>query len=317
LTLAQNIRLQMAKIRFTIKALQDGEMPFMSASIFRGMWGREIRNIACQIPKIECEHCPLITNCAYGSIYEPISEVFAPEYIHQMKQLPPPIIIDAPHFPEGTWKKGESKTVTITFFGDSFRHAHYFVKTLYTIGEQYGVGPKRVLFDVLSIEQLFPNGRKVTLTIDDFLDDNVFSQPWVWGKLEEDISRILIQIRTPLRIQSKGTVIQDISEEDFIKAIIRRIDFLTSLYGTTTETLNWETNLNDLRITNKSIEWVTMERYSGKQKKIMNFGGIVGSFELIGSSIGLFFPYLKCASNVHIGKQTIFGFGAFEIWKPI
>ncbi|HBT97190.1 MAG TPA: hypothetical protein DEB25_05965 [Desulfobulbaceae bacterium] len=55
-----------------------------------------------------------------------------------------------------------------------------------------------------------------------------------------------------------------------------------------------------------------MRRYSNRQRQEVSLSGLVGNAVYEGD-LGQFAPLLAYASQVNIGKQTLFGLGRMEI----
>ncbi|MCP1123843.1 CRISPR system precrRNA processing endoribonuclease RAMP protein Cas6 [Bacillus sp. 3103sda1] len=312
------IKLQAIKLRITIQALDSGAMPKNSSSIFRGMWGREIRKRTCIYPNLSCEKCSYMLNCAYGSIFEPISAVFAPELAFQTRYLSPPLVVEAPVFNEEFWSKGQEKQLEIILFGENSSYARYFVDTLDIIGKQYGIGSKRIKFHISKVEHVSKAGFVTRVTSSQLKDDQLPVEWWGWKEPTHEISQVMIQIQTPTRLLKSGYVIRDMDAEVFLQTCVRRTQYLCKLYGEIKHPLLKE-DLNDIinsiHCSYAEGKWEDWHRYSAKQQKSMNLGGVVGMFQLQGDLKKLV-PYLQCGSFSHIGKQTVFGLGKYKVWIP-
>jgi CRISPR/Cas system endoribonuclease Cas6 (RAMP superfamily) len=70
-----------------------------------------------------------------------------------------------------------------------------------------------------------------------------------------------------------------------------------------------------VQLADASFRWVDLERYSGRQKRPMTLGGIVGEATYAGD-LGEFLPFLRLGEQVHVGKASSFGFGRYELLAP-
>lgn len=313
------ITIPAVKLVFHIKALASGHMPYYAGSVLRGMIGKEIRNLSCVNKDAQCEHCPYIRNCAYGKLFEPLSSVFAPELTKTQLYLTPPFVIEAPFFPEQQWEKDEIKPFQLIIFGDALHYIHYFIESLFFIAET-GLGKQRIPFVIERIEQYLENGETVKLLHDDtVLYDRLQETNFSWETEQNCINKILINIETPLRIQEEGQIVRGFNVELFLKNCERRLQFFKKAYGIVLECSNagFSHFANNIKMTHKHIAWTDWERYSSRNKKTMNLGGILGSFQLEGGVLTSVLPLLQFASFAHIGKQTVFGLGKFTIWKEL
>jgi hypothetical protein len=64
-----------------------------------------------------------------------------------------------------------------------------------------------------------------------------------------------------------------------------------------------------------TLRWWDWERYSARQQTTMNFGGLIGGFELSGppATLEKFVPLLKMGEWLHVGKGTTFGLGKYQV----
>lgn len=60
----------------------------------------------------------------------------------------------------------------------------------------------------------------------------------------------------------------------------------------------------------QDIHWEEWNRFSGRQKNWMKFGGHVGTISYSGNLVP-FLPYLAIGEWVHIGGKTSFGLGKY------
>jgi len=67
-----------------------------------------------------------------------------------------------------------------------------------------------------------------------------------------------------------------------------------------------------VRIAASDLHWFDWERYSNRQERTMNFGGLLGHVELEGDLAPLA-ALLRAAEVVHVGKGATFGLGKVEL----
>jgi hypothetical protein len=66
-------------------------------------------------------------------------------------------------------------------------------------------------------------------------------------------------------------------------------------------------------ILHSAVDWRTEQRYSGRQKRAMPFGGLLGEM-VYEASAAPFTPWLDAASLIGLGGKTTFGFGQLR-WR--
>ncbi len=303
-------------MRFTLEALTTGQMPESGSSIFRGMIGKLLREKNCINRGVSCEQCPFIRGCAYGSIFEPTSEAFAPKYRDKMHNISPPLVIDGPYFPEHKWREKEHAVIELLFIGDASLKVHHFGEIIEEIGT-IGVGKHRVKYRIHDVQQVFQHGDAAPLYENGYIAyENLRLEELTWSAETKDVDSLLIRMETPFRLKYKGKYVNEITVESFILACLRRAEYVLNIhYG---KNIDYDEEfveklLRDLTIRQPQIQWKDFHRYSSRQQKAMNLGGIVGSFEL-GGNAGRILPLLEFCSYFHIGKQTVFGCGKFSLW---
>jgi CRISPR/Cas system endoribonuclease Cas6 (RAMP superfamily) len=60
------------------------------------------------------------------------------------------------------------------------------------------------------------------------------------------------------------------------------------------------------------LHWQTLQRYSNRQRQKVSLSGLMGIATYEGN-VTEFVPILHYASQVHVGKQTLFGLGEIKI----
>ncbi len=70
-----------------------------------------------------------------------------------------------------------------------------------------------------------------------------------------------------------------------------------------------------LEISPQSNKWREFRRWSNRQNDEMLLGGFVGDLKLSGN-LAPYLPLLYFGEHIHLGKQTTFGLGQYEIIKP-
>jgi hypothetical protein len=131
---------------------------------------------------------------------------------------------------------------------------------------------------------------------------------------------IQIHLQTPLRLKSRGDLVTRLTPREFFYHLCQRLSNLLFLYAEPSgETWDFkpllaEAEKLDMRAT---LRWWDWERYSARQQTAMNFGGLIGGFELSGPPAILekFLPLLKMGEWLHVGKGTTFGLGKYKVCK--
>lgn len=139
---------------------------------------------------------------------------------------------------------------------------------------------------------------------------------------EESIEKnLVINCVTPLRFRTDGRYTINFSGLAFLGACLRRMFTMFEQYGE----LDWESqeaiikslkNANEEtspQVKDRYLRWVEFSHYSGRQKDIMQLGGVMGSFRLEGAASSLAWQAIKLSTVLGAGKNCSFGFGNISI----
>jgi hypothetical protein len=125
-----------------------------------------------------------------------------------------------------------------------------------------------------------------------------------------------LTISTPLRITELGKVCHHLDFPLLLRNILRRASLLAEIHTPQKWPLDYSTILaNTSRIETKStqLRWWDWERYSNRQQRRMQMGGLVGELKLHGD-LAAYWPLLKLGEYIHVGKNTTFGMGKMTIY---
>jgi CRISPR-associated Csx14 family protein len=110
-------------------------------------------------------------------------------------------------------------------------------------------------------------------------------------------------------------LLQKLSFFPFIQSLIGRISMLALFHCDSSLDLDFSSFLDQAKtisVENDSLNWQTWLRYSGKQKRRMNWGGLVGELDFVGE-ISQFLPYIRLGEYIHVGKSATFGLGQYKV----
>jgi hypothetical protein len=127
--------------------------------------------------------------------------------------------------------------------------------------------------------------------------------------------RLTVRFLTPARLKHNGKYVRIPEFHVLVRALLRRLSSLAYFHCGA----RWETDYAGLvaqagqvRLADSGARWVDWERYSGRQEREINLGGIVGEATYQGD-LAPFLPLLAAGELVHVGKATVFGNGMMEV----
>jgi len=178
--------------------------------------------------------------------------------------------------------------------------------------QDMGLGGKRDRFAIEHMEELLPDGARVTVaagitprshgtfTLGDFVDTRL--KGFARDSLE-------VSCVTPLRIKHQGRLVHDLPFHVFYGACTRRIKMVSLAAGA-----EWncpESNGDVESLTSESC-WQEHGHYSSRQKTTLQLGGVTGRLIFRGVPPECL-PAVFAGEILGIGKNTSFGLGRYRV----
>lgn len=292
-------------------------LPPYKGSTFRGVFGRALKKTVCALRLRDCKTCLLKNNCLYALVFETADTVDSSSN-SRIAATPHPFVIEPPCEEKTDYKEGEFFNFNLILFGEVNRSIPYFVYALSQMGTD-GIGRKRnntggrfVLKDVLSGGKLVYSSENQKIETENAYSRLELKSPQA---PEEEISRLRLDLITPLRLKFENRLNADLPFHVLIRAALRRVSSLFSFYNNGEPELDYRglvKRAEEVCIKENQLKWYDWRRYSFRQEQGMLMGGITGKVVYEGK-IAEFIPLLELCEKLHIGKQTAFGLGKFEM----
>ena len=315
-------RLKLAKYRFVLEAIEPMGLPPYKGAVLRGGFGHAFKRMACLQPNNQCDACQERTQCAYSYVFEtpvpPDSEV-----LRTHEAVPRPFVFEPPLDGKTDYGPGDELAFGLVLIGRGIDYLPYFLLAFKTLGEE-GLGQGRGRFQLKQVWARDPLGPWETLIYDgpsDALRNIVMTAGMT------DIERaaavlpeqeVTIHFLTPTEIKHDGKIVHEPAFHMLIRALLRRISSLSYFHCGE----RWEIDYQGLIARAQTIEtaeaaltWQNWERYSGRQERRLEMGGVIGKLRYVGS-LADFRPLLVVGSVVHVGKACVFGNGQYETTGP-
>ncbi|RZD16161.1 MAG: CRISPR system precrRNA processing endoribonuclease RAMP protein Cas6 [Candidatus Acididesulfobacter guangdongensis] len=143
---------------------------------------------------------------------------------------------------------------------------------------------------------------------------------------KKEIFSVNLDFITPTKIIFNEKIVQNLEFHVYIRNLLRRISNLNFFHCVNSDNKKNEINDNpDNNIdfnyyiekaygvrANNNLKWKSVDRYSNRQKRHMKISGFTGkiSFENVGQE---FLWIIRVGEIIHLGKNTTFGNGKYEI----
>ncbi|MEO0181120.1 MAG: CRISPR system precrRNA processing endoribonuclease RAMP protein Cas6 [candidate division WOR-3 bacterium] len=251
-------------------------------------------------PRIKCDSCLLLEQCAYFYLFETPPNPEKPG-TRKYPYYPHPYVIEPP-------LDGESFRIILLGKGTQF-----FNNLLLAVERmgQNGLGRERFRFSPVVFSggfQVYKDGVITAKPIIMSIGDYIAARMRPKGKWA-------ISFKTPTRIVHNGSLMKRFSPEGVISSLIRRLSLLIRIHEEPRVNLGLpptEELLEGLNVLRDETHPVQHESFSGRQRKRLRLQGFMGDVVLSGGSRELW-DLLIAGEIIHVGKGTSFGFGTYRI----
>ncbi len=294
----------MACYRFELQATAQCTMPSLDqghwiGSVVRGTLGNALRQATCITGKKSCRGCVLLPSCVYARFFEqaPGIEIARGKHLHPF----------ALHFPKlrSRFAEGDVLPLEIRLFGRAIQDAPYFIHALRLAAEK-GFGRYRAKFHLQSVLVRYhpqDNWHKPG------------SKPPAQACYPPIPNIVRVHLTTPLRIRYQKRLVgaETLTARIFLAQLWNRARNLEKLAEEGLRVPAPEHAAENILMTEKNLHWVTLRRWSGRQKTEMCIDGLLGSFELSGTELARWWPLLWYGQWMQLGKLTSMGMGAYSV----
>jgi len=298
------------KYQFICNFETEAVLPGYKGSTFRGVFGHALKKVVCALKLQECASCILNKQCLYALVFE------TPDAGNSKALAPPhPFVIEPPLTRQEHYSPGDTFEFSLLLFGEVNHRLPYFIYAFDQVGKS-GIG-KRIngqagtfhLREVRFRDQVIYSDHDQTLNMPDCTDNLTLSPA------SDTLSRITLTFQTPLRFKFDNRFVNQLPFHVLVRAMLRRISSLMTAYGDGNPDLNFKElveRADSVRIAESTLRWFDWQRYSNRQDRAMQMGGLLGSVTYEGR-LEEYMPMIAFCSEVHLGKQTAFGLGRFEV----
>jgi len=306
-----------AKFRFYLRPLGKIYLPRYKGSALRGGFGNIFKKTVCMNNRRECNECMLQEKCVYSYIFEtPLPQNLLEKSKFKLKRPPHPYVLEPPITSKIEYNHNDELAFNLILIGRGIEYLPYFVFVFEELGKR-GLGKGRGKYELVRVdneegERIYESGK---------LSDN-FQKKSFRDIINEcnipenkNYQQLKINFLTPVRIILRGELLTKFDFTLFIINLLRRLSWLSIVHSDEELEFNYKYFIScadEIKIKEKNIKWYDWERYSSRQDTRMKLGGFLGDITFEGD-LKEFIPFIKLGEYIHIGKQTSFGLGKYEI----
>jgi CRISPR/Cas system endoribonuclease Cas6 (RAMP superfamily) len=303
--------------KYTFHLILESEalLPPFKGSTFRGIFGMALKKVVCALKRQECTDCLLRDRCIYTTVFEipsgPGSE--------GQPSPPHPFILEPTLSRQTHFQPGDDFEFSLILMGRSNDHLPYFVYAIEQMG-RIGIGKqisgKRSQFLLKQISAgsrvIYDSSEKKLIKAD---LEHLSLDTSITEADHRPISRISLELLTPLRLKSENRLQADLPFHVLIRAALRRVAQVNNHFGGGEPDLDYRglvARAEKIETENSTLRWFDWQRYSNRQEQSMFMGGMVGEITYQGE-LTEFLPLLQYCEKVHLGKATTFGLGQIKV----
>lgn len=301
-------RLPAMRYRFTAELSRPLRLPPYPGSMLRGAFGHALQQLGCNHDRAGCpRHCEH-NDCRYRRIFSPSANGELSLSING--QLPPPYLISPLHWPNK--EPVQHIEFNMMLFGIARNELMLIIQS-WQRALATGLGKGKIPGRLVAVVAELPEGDK---TIYQQGDLRLAAHPQHYSIPSfENSNSLQLVFNSPLRLQNNGRAIaaHALSPRRFISALLRRLTLMLEAHAVAPVIPARELLLLADNISHQhTLSWFDWQRYSSHQKKEMTLGGLLGNWHWQGDMAALW-PYLWAGQIVHVGKETVFGLGRYQL----
>ena len=308
---AERLTLSAARYRFDFRVTEPIDLPDYSGSTIRGAFGGALRRTACMTRMPDCKACPLYRSCPYTAVFET-----PPPESHELQkftQIPNAYVIEPPRWGRHGCEAGERFSFRIVLIGRAREHLALVIYAMQR-AFSFHVAHGRAELEGVSIERSSSLGDEELVYAPGFARVAAHENSTTLAIPRGD--RATLRVETPLRLQNNGKALRpgEIGAHAFMMALMRRVSLLSEFQMGEALELDFRalSAAADGIGMRTDLVWKDWTRYSSRQERRMNFGGVVGAVELEGVPAP-FLTLLSAGQMLHFGKNATFGLGKYAL----
>ncbi len=296
------------RVSLTYKFREDVVFPPFLGSALRGGFGTIFKREVCIQKDKECERCILRERCPYLYIFEtPIPK--DTEIMRKYTKAPHPFVIDFLPHTDTAISKGEVLSFDLILIGKAIEYLPYFIYTFIRLGQK-GLGKNRAKASLISVKdgerEIFDPHTKTLGNIS--APSSLEFTPYIQIKEKYEVK---LSFPIFLNIRKDGKIVRDLDFNIFIRSLFRRLGLLEYFHNDGSREYPFTPLLkyvDKIDVKDKNLKYKRTYRYSSRQKKRIPLEGLIG-YIVFSNVPDIFLPYIEAASDLHVGRNTSFGFG--------
>jgi hypothetical protein len=302
--------MQVGSLAVELEAKEDVRLPAYKGAVIRGAFGNAFRRVSCPFPRRECPNCLLKEKCVYSQVFEtprpPESKI-----MRKYETIPRPFVIEPPLHGTSLYTPGQTLAFGLVLIGPSIGYLPYFIYAFEEMASN-GLGPGR---GKLKVRGVLQDGKLLYDGSDNTVKSPVATEALTLKGSAKQVSALTIHFLSPVRIVYQGRIAQSLDFHVLFRSLVRRVGLLSYFYSEKPFEIDYRgliAKAEKVKARRSHLEMFSWQRFSTRQERVIDLDGLIGEATYEGNLTG-FMPYLKIGERVHVGKNTTFGLGKYEI----
>lgn len=303
--LLRALQIRYVKLRFTVSFTGDSILPVHKVSALRGGMGEMLLRANC-IRNRDCGACDFEGECIVRrTMYSKFES--KPGYVTSGDSIG--YVMECEDY-RMRFPRGGTLSFNLVLFGKTIVYFSQYLQAVSMLG-MHGIGTRHAKFVVTSVKNTCS---KDILMGNDILMANYQVQTvsdYVWyrmGRLS-GTERVL-RFRTPATLKYNGEFLEEFRMDAILNAVKRRIDMLDCFEGIGNDFYR-SFQVPVPKVECQRQDHVKVRRHSSRNGS-MCLHGITGYVEVKEIPTGTLL-LLLAGELIHVGKNTSFGFGRYEV----
>jgi CRISPR-associated endoribonuclease Cas6 len=319
----QNFRF--ARYRFTYTVQEPLKMPEYKGNVFRGRMGYILRGITCVRGARQCEkECQFPEQCVYSKCFETPVPDDSP-FLRGQPFAPHPFVLEPPRTEKLEYAPGDTFACNLILIGEAINLLPWMVFTFDQIGKRrIGLRDQRGGCQLDRVESLPARDSHPCQTIytaeTEMLTDEglILRLADVMDGTPPVTDGLELEFLTPTSIKLAGQWTSDLTFENLIRNLLRRIRFLSYFHCGEDLDVDAPGLIESARSVTHQLRfhWLRRDRRSHRTERSVPMGGFVGKVRFEGE-LEPFLPFIRLGEYLHIGHHTAFGFGQYHLSQPV
>jgi hypothetical protein len=248
--------------------------------------------------------------------------------LRKYPHAPHPFVLEPPLDATTIYEPGTSLTFGLILIGKAIDYLPYFVYAFEELG-RLGLGRDRGTFRLTEVRgeaasaeggawrpiysgdrKILSNGFRVHTGRD------LVNAP----EYDHDFSReVTLHLLTPMRLRFDEALVNHLDFHVLIRNLLRRVSALSYFHCGRQIALDFKeliARAQEVKTQKVEVHWVDWHRYSNRQKRKIQMGGLIGQVTYSGR-LAEFLPFLRLGELVHVGKGTVFGLGKYQMTDSV